>query len=106
MSSPLVYEHGVYAVNGVGVLNAVDRKNGNALWSERVSNKCHASPIAGDGKVYVFDQSGKAFVFKAGAEADLLATNNIDEEILGTPAIWNGAIYIRTNKSLFCIGSN
>ena len=105
MSSPLVYEGGIYAVNGAGVMNAVDRKTGKELWKERASGKCSASPIAGDGKIYAFDEKGKCTVFKAGKEAEVLATNDLGEEVLGTPAISNGAIYVRTNKTLFCIGN-
>jgi outer membrane protein assembly factor BamB len=105
MSSPLVYGDAVYAVNSAGVMNAVDRNSGKALWNERASSKCSASPIAGDGKVYAFDEKGKASVFKAGPVSELLATNDLGEEVLGTPAISGGAIYVRTDKTLFCIGS-
>ncbi|CAN5386015.1 PQQ-binding-like beta-propeller repeat protein [soil metagenome] len=105
MSSPLVYEGAVYAVNTAGVMNAVDRSTGKALWNERASGKCSASAIAGDGKIYAFDEKGKTTVFKAGPVAEVLSTNDLGEEILGTPAISNGAIYIRTNKALYCIGS-
>ncbi len=104
MSSPLVYEDGIYAVNGAGVMNAFDRKTGRSLWKERASGKCSASCIAGDGKIYAFDEKGKCTVFKAGNNAEVLATNDLGEEVLGTPAISSGAIYVRTNKSLFCIG--
>jgi outer membrane protein assembly factor BamB len=104
MSSPLVYNDALYAVNSAGVMNAVSRSTGKALWNERASGKCSASCIAGDGKVYAFDEKGKTTVFKAGDTAEVLATNDLGEEILGTPAISNGALYIRTDKSLFCIG--
>jgi outer membrane protein assembly factor BamB len=104
MSSPLVYGDTVYAVNSAGVMNAVDRATGKPLWNERASGKCSASSIAGDGKVYAFDEKGKTTVFKAGPVAEVLATNDIGEEILGTPAISGGALYIRTDQSLFCIG--
>ena len=35
---------------------------------------------------------------------EVLATNDLGEEGLGTPAIAGGCLFIRTNKTLFCIG--
>lgn len=103
MSSPLVYQDELYAVNSAGVMQACDRKTGQELWKERASGKCSASCIAGDGKVYAFDEKGKTTVFKAGRKPEVLATNDLGEEVLGTPAISGKAIFVRTDKSLFCI---
>ena len=106
MSSPVIYDSIVYAASSAGVVNAADAKTGESLWSERYGqkDKASASPIAGDGKVYVFAEKGLTTVFKAGRTAEILATNDIGEEILGTPAVSGGAIIIRTDKTLFCIG--
>jgi outer membrane protein assembly factor BamB len=44
-------------------------------------------------------------VLKANSdEFEILATNEIGEEILGTPAIANGLIFIRTDKAVYAIG--
>lgn len=106
MSSPVIYDGIVYAASSAGVVNAADAKTGESLWSERYGqkDKASASPIAGDGKIYVFAEKGLTTVFKAGRTAEILATNDIGEEILGTPAVSGGAIIIRTDKTLFCIG--
>ncbi len=106
MSSPVVYDGVVYAASGAGVVNAADAKTGKSLWEERYGqkDKASASPVAGDGKVYVFAEKGLTTVFKAGRTAEILSTNDIGEEILGTPAVSGGAIIIRTDKTLFCIG--
>ncbi len=106
MSSPVVYDGVVYAASSAGVVNAADAKTGDSLWSERYGqkDKASASPIAGDGKVYVFAEKGLTTVFKAGRTAEILSNNDIGEEILGTPAVSGGAIIIRTDKTLFCIG--
>ena len=38
-------------------------------------------------------------------QGELIATNNLDETFLCTPAIANGAIYIRSDKTLWKIAT-
>jgi outer membrane protein assembly factor BamB len=109
-SSPLVYDGHVYAANpGSGVVTCVDAKTGKDVWTERVKGNKQtfsASPVAGDGKVYVLSEAGTLTVFKAGGkEAEVLGTSELKEEGLGTPAISGGAVFVRTDKHLWCIGA-
>ena len=82
-----------------------DAATGKQLWDERFKGKASASPLAGDGKVYVFNEKGLTTVLKAADKTEILAENDLGEETLGTPAISGGAIFIRTDKTLFCIGA-
>jgi hypothetical protein len=43
-------------------------------------------------------------VLKAGGDQELLAANNLDEDIHATPAIADGRIYVRTVANLYCFG--
>lgn len=107
-SSPLVYDGKVYSIGRAGTLLAANLSDGKELWSERVTKgkgAFWASPIAGDGKIYTFDDAGVCTVVKAGDTASVLATNDLKEEIMGTPAIANGSIYIRTVNGLYCISN-
>jgi outer membrane protein assembly factor BamB len=108
-SSPLFYEGRVYAANPTGVIYCADAKTGKAIWEERLQGKqtFSASPVAGDGKIYVLSETGRLVCLKAGGndEAEILATSELKEEGLGTPAISGGALFIRTDKHLWCIGS-
>jgi outer membrane protein assembly factor BamB len=109
-STPLLYDGYVYAANpGSGVVACVDAKTGKDVWSERVKGNKQtfsASPVAGDGKVYVLSEAGTLTTFKAGGpEAEILATSELKEEGLGTPAISGGAVFVRTDKHLWCIGA-
>ena len=91
---------------GLPVVLAANLADGKELWSERVSKgkgAFWASPIAGDGKIYTFDDAGICTVLKAGDTASVLASNDLKEEIMGTPALANGSIYIRTVAGLYCI---
>lgn len=102
--TPLVYKDHIYNVSGAGVLVCGDKK-GQDLWQERLKKgKYWASPIAADGKVFVFNDEGVCTVVQANPEkAEVLATNDLKEEIMGTPAIADGAIFIQTVSKLYCI---
>ena len=75
------------------------------IYSERVKGAFSASPVAGDGKVYCLNETGVCTVFKAEATpSSCWPTNELGEGTLGTPAIANGLIFIRTDKALYAIG--
>lgn len=105
MASPLAYAGRVFATTGQGVLTCGDTKTGKELYKERLKGAFSASPIAGDGKVYCLNETGQCTVFKADSDTfEPLATNDLGEEALGTPAISGGCLFIRTDKALYCVG--
>jgi outer membrane protein assembly factor BamB len=105
MPSPLVYGSRVYTSTGQGVICCANAKTGKELYKNREKGAYSASPIAGDGKIYCLSETGVCTVLKADSdEADVLANNDLGEETLGTPAIANGLIFIRTDKAVYAIG--
>jgi outer membrane protein assembly factor BamB len=50
-------------------------------------------------------EDGDVFVIKAGPKHEAVRTNSLDEPIYASPAIANGAIFIRTAKHLYCIAN-
>jgi outer membrane protein assembly factor BamB len=64
-----------------------------------------ASPVAGDGKVYIVSRTGKAVVLEAGGEQEILSVNDLDDEVYATPALAARRIYVRTRGALYCFGS-
>ena len=95
----------MYAVEGQGFISCADAKTGKLHFNERTKTAISASPIAGDGKVYCVNELGKTFVLKAeSTEFAPIAENDLGEEVLGTPAIANGCLFIRTDKNLWCVG--
>lgn len=106
MSSPLVYDKKVYAANpSSGIIICADGKTGDTLWQERVKGPFSASPVAGDGKLYVLNEAGVLTVLKLGDEPEVVGVSEMGEEGLATPAISGGAIFLRGSKTLFCVGS-
>lgn len=104
--SPLFYEDRIYTIsNPVGIVACV-AADGTFLWqSERLNGQFSASPVAGDGKLYFVNEEGTTTVMQSGPAPKILATNRLEETVMATPAIADGALFIRSEKHLFCVAN-
>jgi outer membrane protein assembly factor BamB len=108
MPTPVVYGDYLYTLANQGVLTCYDAKSGERKYQKRLGEKggsYSASPIAGDGKLYLASEDGQVLVVKAGPEYELLATNEMGEVMMATPAISDGVVIIRGQHSVFAIGA-
>jgi outer membrane protein assembly factor BamB len=106
MSTPLVYGDVLYVCRWNGVLVAFDAKTGERLYQERLGEggAFTASVVAGDGKLYFANEDGDVYVVKAGRTFEQIAKNSMAELVFATPAISEGVLYFRTNRSVVAIG--
>src|SRR5438477_19674 len=81
-----------------------DAANGQRVWQKRLGGIFFASPVGADGKVYMVSETGETFVLRAGREPDVIATNDLGERFLASPAISGGRIFLRSDGSLFAVG--
>ena len=105
--TPVIYGEHLYVLQVNGVLAAYNVRTGQRIYQERISGggSFSASPVAGDGKLYISSEDGDVYVVKAGPKYELLASNAMGEVIMATPAISNGVIFVRGLKDLFAIGA-
>jgi len=61
--------------------------------------------VAADGKIYVASEAGHVAVIKAGADWEILAMNDMEDEVFATPAPVDQRIYLRTRNALYCFGN-
>jgi outer membrane protein assembly factor BamB len=94
----------LFSTNDRGLASCQDAKTGEVLWYERLGGDITASPVLIDGKIYTANKDGQVFVLAAQPTFQLLAKNELHEEIVASPAVANGRLYIRGNRHLFCIG--
>lgn len=106
VSSLVLYQGLIYMANDAGVASCFDAKTGEKVWQSRTEGVFSASPVAGDGKVYLMSETGETIVIKAGREFQVLARNDIDERLVASPAISGGQLFMRTDNYLFCIGKS
>jgi len=107
--APLIYRDVMYLMKEGGIVSSVNPATGEILKQGRTPNaleEYYASPVAADGKIFVASASGKVTVLKAGAQWEILATNDLDDEIWATPAIAGNSLYIRTRSALYSFGAN
>jgi len=108
MPTTLVYGDLLYVLRDNGVLGAYDIKTGERRYEQRLgsgSGGFTASSVAGDGKIYFTAELGEVYVVKPGPEFELLATNEMDEICMATPAIARGTLYYRTRSHLVAIAA-
>ncbi|MDA1053071.1 MAG: PQQ-binding-like beta-propeller repeat protein [Planctomycetota bacterium] len=105
--SPFVHGGRMLLVKGGGITTVFGTKRGESLrGAKRIPNACEyfASPIYGDGKVYVAGENGIVVVLKDSADYEVLAKNDMGDSIVGTPAIADGRLFIRTRSKLLAVG--
>jgi outer membrane protein assembly factor BamB len=104
ISSIIYYDSLIYMTGDVGVLTVADAKTGERVHQERIGGVYTASPVAGDGKVYLVSEDGETIVLTAGRTPTILARNSLKARQLASPAISGGRLFIRSDSALYAIG--
>ncbi len=73
-------------------------------WEERLREH-HASLVSAQGNVYFVNDAGLLRVVKPGEKYDLVAESEVGEKVFASPAMSEGQIFVRGDKSLFCFGN-
>ncbi|MCA9122747.1 MAG: PQQ-binding-like beta-propeller repeat protein [Planctomycetaceae bacterium] len=107
--SPYVRDGRMLLVKGGGITTVFEMEHGESLrGAKRIPNACEyfASPIYGDGKIYIAGENGIVVVLKDSPAYEVLAKNDMGDSIVGTPAIADGKLFIRTRSKLLAVGEN
>lgn len=104
----LLYRGVLYLIRNGGILQTVDPATGAAAKQGRLTHaldEYYASPVAGDGKVYLIGRNGSVSVLEAGAQWRLLSSAEMGEEVFATPAIADGHMWVRTATALYAFAA-
>lgn len=106
-SSPILFNGRIYETDATGELACVNPDSGEILWKEKLApDQIHASPAAGDGKLYVPMNDGSFWVIRPSDEGpEVLCRVQLPGNCLGAPAICNGRVYVHTTEKLYCFGT-
>lgn len=105
MSSPLIHDGAVFVLNNVGVLICSDAATGAEQWRMRMEGKFSATPVAAGGYLYFFNEEGVGQVLDPRDGGKIVSSHGFGETILATPAIANGALYVRSDGRLWKIAA-
>jgi outer membrane protein assembly factor BamB len=105
-SSAVLAEGKLYSTIATGSLLCIDAATGKTLWSEKLApDQIHASPVFGDGKLYVPMFDGGFHILKPGPDkSEHLFDTKMETNCLGAPALWAGKLYLLTKEKLHCFG--
>lgn len=101
-SSPLVTDIGVLGLNRT-VLVCCDEK-GELKWQSRLGDagQFWATPVVAGQHMYAFAMNGKCFTIQlSDTSGEVVATSELGEDVLGSPAIHGNAIFVRSVGSLW-----
>lgn len=104
-ASLLLIDKILYMVSDAGVASALDAESGKQLWTHRVGGNFSSSPLYAGGYIYLLDEAGKTTVIKPGDTYDEVAENPLEDKTQASYAVGDGALFVRTEKSLFRIQS-
>ena len=111
--SLLAHDGYLYAVTDNGLAHCWDGKDGSLKWREKAGGSYSASPVLVDGRIYVSNEQGDTIVFSPNPEKfELLATNQLGNEIWASPVVANDRLFLRVahtegenrSESIYCIG--
>ena len=105
LSTPLVLDGLLAIVTDNGILSAYQISDGTRVYQQRVSRDAgsfSASPVAAAGR-HLTSEDGKVFVVRAGRIFELLATNDMNEVCMATPALSSDLLLIRTKTHLYAL---
>lgn len=105
-SSPIIVGHRIYQMTDTGELSCVDANSGKILSTTKLgTSQLHASPVYGDGKLYIPMVSGEFYILQTlGDELKELDKVSLEGNCVGTPLVYNGKIYVHTTEKLYCFG--
>ena len=112
--SMIVKDGALYAVLDTGVAICWKGDTGEELWKERLGGTFTASLVLVGDHLYAVNEAGECFIFKAQSEEfELVAKNELGDEVYATPAICGSRIYMRVvertggqrQEMLYCLGS-
>lgn len=105
MPTPLAYQGGLYVLSNSGMLTRYDAATGKKGYTERIGGGSGytSALVAADGRLYCVGETDGVRVVKTGPEFELLAVNPVGETCMATPAISDGALFLRTEKHLVAL---
>jgi len=94
--SMLCHDGYLYALSDNGIAWCWNAKSGEEQWKSRLSGPVSASPLLVGDNIYVANEKGTMFVFKASPDRfQAVARNQLGNESFATPAVADNVLYLR-----------
>ena len=104
-SCPVAVKGLLFQITRGGVLTCVRIATGEDVWEDRLSGQHLPSPIAAEDRLYFSNDRGDTRVVRAAEKFELLAENKLAEPMTASPAVAEGALFLRTKGALYRISA-
>ncbi|TWT40258.1 outer membrane protein assembly factor BamB family protein [Botrimarina hoheduenensis] len=104
--TPVVMGDRVLIVSRNGVAVCGDLSSGKVVWRQRLRDRFWATPVVGGGLACLINASGDAWVLDVNDGGRVLLETSFGEPVLGSPALADGALYVRTSGKLWKIAAD
>ncbi len=101
--SAILVDDLLYMVNDTGVLSCVEATSGETVWTKRLGGNYSASPVLVDGHLLFCNHEGRTTVIRPGRTFQIVATNDLEDGFMASPAVVPGALILRTRSHLYRI---
>ena len=102
-SSPLIHDGLVYVMEDNGIASCFDAQTGEEVWKKRIGGKYSASPLLAGGHLFFGSHDGKVVVLKPGKSGEVVADNQLDGQIMASPAAVDNSLIMRTATAIYRI---
>ncbi|MBN2088251.1 PQQ-binding-like beta-propeller repeat protein [candidate division KSB1 bacterium] len=103
-SSPVATNQFMFFATSDGLISCLNSKTGELFWDHEFDDGFYSSLIIAGDRVYAHDLKGNMHIFKLAETFSAIGDFSLGEAATATPAFLDGQIYIRSEKTLFCIG--
>jgi outer membrane protein assembly factor BamB len=109
VASPLLYGGRVWLVKAGGMVSCLDAESGKRILDrERLEDRSeyYMSPVGAFGHVILGSAEGTLYILKADSdELEIVHQADFGEGLFATPAIVDGKVYLRTERTLWAFGA-
>ncbi len=99
--SMLYHDGYLYAVTDAGVAYCWKAETGETMWRERLGGAYSSSPLLVGELIYVFNEAGQGFVFRASPKKyESISQSKIADDVFPTPVVVNNKMFMRLAKQV------
>ncbi len=105
---PMLWGEELYVLEDQSFFSCLDARSGDPHYLKHRlpgNPSFSASPVGAADRIYLASEEGSTVVLRRGAEAEVLAVNDLDEAFFASPAIVGEQIYLRGERYLYCFSS-
>ncbi len=108
VTTPLISGERVYLVKSLGVITCLNSSTGAPYFEgERtgVKDEYYASPVKVGNRIFITSNLGIVIILRDIETFEILAKNNLEDEIFTPPAVAGNTLYIRSTSNPWAFGN-